>query len=89
MLYTDTDSLLVDIKTNEVNKDMSETKEDYDFSDYLKVHPLYDETNKKVIGKMNDECAGAPIAEYAGLRQKLLSVPKADGQLIKKAKDVK
>ena len=61
----------------------------YDFSDYPKDHPLYDETNKKVIGKMKDECAGVPIAEYIGLRPKLYSVLKADEQLIKKAKGVK
>ena len=26
---------------------MSETKDEYDFFDYLKHHPLYDETNKQ------------------------------------------
>ena len=89
MLYTDTDSLLVDIKTNDIYKDMSETKEDYDFSDYPKDHQLHDESNKKVIGKMKDECAGAPIAEYIGLCPKLYTILRADEQLIKKAKGVK
>ena len=56
LLYTDTDSLLVDIKTNDIYKDMSETKEDYDFSDYPKDHQLHNESNKKVIGKMKDVC---------------------------------
>ena len=89
LLYTDTDSLLVDIKTKDVYKDMSETKDEYDFSDYPTDHPLYDETNKKVIGKLKDECAGAPIAEYIGLRPKLYSVLRTDEQLIKKAKGTK
>ena len=89
LLYTHTDSLLVDIKTKDAYKDMSEIKDDYDFSDYPKDHPLCDETNKKVIGKMKDECAGTPIAEYIGLRPKLHSVLWADEQLIKKAKGVK
>ena len=89
LLYTDTDSLLVDIKTNDVYKDMAETKDEYDFSDYPKDHPLYNETNKKTIGKMKDECAGAPIAEYIGLRPKLYSVLRTDEQIIKKAKGVK
>ena len=44
---------------------------------------------KKVIGKMKDECAGTPIAEYIGLRPKFYSVLRADEQLIKKAKGVK
>ena len=89
LLYTDTDSLLVDIKTKDAYKDMSEIKDDYDFSDYPKEHPLCDETNKKVIGKMKDECTGSPIAEYIGLCPKLYSVLRADEQLIKKAKGVK
>ena len=49
----------------------------------------YDETNKKVIGKMKDQCAGTPIAEYIGLRPKLYSILRSDEQLIKKAKGVK
>jgi hypothetical protein len=89
LLYTDTDSLLVDIKTKDVYKDMAEMKDEYDFSDYPKDHPLHDETNKKVIGKMKDECTGTPIAEYIGLRPKLYSVLRADEQVIKKAKGVK
>ena len=64
-------TLLVDIKTEDVYKDMAETKDQYDFSDYLKDHPLFDETNKKVLGKMKDECTGAPISEYIGLRPKM------------------
>ena len=47
MLYTDTDSLLVDIKTNDIYKDMSETKEDYDFSDYPKDHQFMMKQTKK------------------------------------------
>ena len=47
LLYTETDSLLVDIKTKDVYKDMSETKDEYDFSDYRKNHPLNDKTNKQ------------------------------------------
>ena len=87
LLYTDTDSLLVDIKTEGAYKDMAEIKDDYDFSDYPKDHPFYDETNKN---RQNEsECNGIPIAEYIGLRPKLYSVLRADEQLIKKAKRVK
>jgi hypothetical protein len=49
MLYTDTDNLLVNIKTEDAYKDMAEMKDEYDFSDYPKDHALYNETNKKVI----------------------------------------
>ena len=62
LLYTDTDSLLLEIETDDVNKDMEANKHLYDTSDYPKEHPLYSNTNKKVLGKMKDECAGTPIA---------------------------
>ena len=62
LLYTDTDSLLVNIKTEDAYKDMAEMKDDYDFSEYSKEHSLHDEINKKVIVKMKDECNGTPIA---------------------------
>lgn len=89
LLYTDTDSLLVDIKTEDAYKDMSEMKDEYDLSDYPKEHPLHDEKYKKVIGKFKDECSGVAIAEYIGLRPKLYSIMRADEQVIKKAKGFK
>ena len=89
LLYTDTDSLLVDIKTPDVYADMESMKTHYDFSDYPKDHQLFSEQNKKTIGKFKDECSGTPIAEYVGLRPKMYSILRADEQLIKKAKGVK
>ena len=89
LLYTDTDSLLVDLKTPDVYADMESMKTYYDFSDYPKDHPLFSEQNKKVIGKFKDECSGIPIAEYVGLRPKMYSILRADEQLIKKTKGVK
>ena len=89
LLYTDTDSLLLEIQTEDVYEDMSMHPELYDTSDYPQEHPLHSTANKKVLGKMKDECAGRPIAEYIGLRPKMYSILKADGQNIKKAKGVK
>ena len=79
----------MDINSDDIYKDMAESKDDYDFSDYPKDHQLYDESNKKVIGKMKNECARVSISEYIGLRPKLYSVLRSDEQLIKKAKGVK
>ena len=86
LLYTDTDSLLVDLKTPDVYADTKSMKTHYDFSDYSKDQPLYSEQNKKVIGKFQDECSGTPIAEYVGLRPKMYSILRADEQLIKQQK---
>ena len=89
LLYTDTDSLLLEIQTEDVYKDMGVNASLYDTSNYPKDHPQYSEENKKVVGKMKDECAGRIIAEYVGLRPKMYSILEADGRNIKKAKGVK
>jgi len=87
--YTDTDSLLQEIETDGVYKDIKTNKNLYDTSDYPKEHPLHSNTNKKVSGKMKDECTGTPIAECVCLRPKMYSILKADKKNIKKAKSVK
>ena len=45
--------------------------------------------NKKVPGKLKDECAGRAIAEYVSLRPKMYSILGAGGINTKKAKGVK
>ena len=89
LLYTDTDSILLEIETDDVYKDIGKNKNLYDTSDYPKGHPLHSNANKKVLGKMKDECAGTPIAECVRLRPKMCSILKADEKSIKKAKGVK
>jgi len=57
LIYTDTDSLIFQVFTEDYYKDMYENKQFYDLSEYDKTNPIYDESNKKVLGKMKDECA--------------------------------
>ena len=77
LCYTDTDSLLFQVETDDFYADMRARSELYDFSDYLKGHPCYSIENKKVVGKFKDECNGKPIAEFVGLRSKMYSILKA------------
>ena len=88
-MYTDTDSLLLEIETDDVYKDIETNKNLYDTSDYPQEHPLYSDAYTKVLGKMKDECNGTPIAECVCLRPKMYSILKADEKNIKKAKGVK
>ena len=88
LLYTDTDSLLFEVETENVYKDMKQSTEKYDFSDYPKNHSCYSTANKKVVGKFKDECCGRPIAEFVGLRPKMYSILGASENNIKKAKGV-
>ena len=88
LLYTDTGSLLLEIETADVYKDMAQNQTLYDTSDYPQDHPLYSSANKKFLGKLKDECAGQAIAEYVGLRPKMYSILDAGGINTKKAKGV-
>ena len=47
LLYTDTDSLLIDQKTPDVYADMESMKTHYDLLDYPKDHPLFSEQTKR------------------------------------------
>ena len=47
-----------------------------DFSNYPKDSKFFDETNKKVIGKMKDEFGGVIINEFVGLKSKMYSIKK-------------
>ena len=74
LLFTDTDSLCYNIKTEDIYQDMFQDQDLYDTSEYSRDHPLYSTVNKKVLGKMKDETHGLPIEEFVGLRPKMYSI---------------
>ena len=55
LLFTDTDSLVYEIKTEDVYEDFYQDKNLFDFSDYPLNSTFFDPANKKAIGKMKDE----------------------------------
>jgi hypothetical protein len=87
LLYTDTDSLLLEINTDNIYEDMYSQHNLYDTSDYPKDHKLYCTDNKKVLGKFKDECNGIVINEFVGLRPKMYSILIGNNQ-INKAKGI-
>ena len=92
LLFTDTDSFLYEIQTEDVYKDISEdVKDRFDTSDYPENHPSGIPTgiNKKVLGMFKDEVAGDNIKEFVGLRAKLYSFKTEDGTEKKKCKGIK
>ena len=89
LLYTDTDSLMPLIETEDYYKEMERKKHLHDTSNYPKENPLHSNVNKKVLGKMKDECSETPIAEFVGLNPKMYSIKMANEKNIKKAKGVK
>ena len=79
LLFTDTDSLTYEIKSENVYKEFYKWKDLFDFSNYSKDSTLYDDTNKKVTGKMKDEYGGAIIDQFIGLKSKMYSIKKING----------
>ena len=67
LLFTDTGSLVYEIKTEEVYEDFYQDKNLFDFSYYSSDSKFFDPVNAKVIGKMTDEFKGKIISEYIGL----------------------
>ena len=51
----------------------------FDFSNYSKDSTFYDDTNKKIVGKMKDEYGGAIIDQFIGLKSKMYSIKKMNG----------
>ena len=92
LLFTDTDSLMYEIETEDFYKDIAgDVKNRFDTSDYPEKHPSGIPTgiNKKVLGMMKDEAAGKIIKEFVGLRSKLYSFIMDDGGETKKCKGIK
>jgi hypothetical protein len=92
LLFTDTDSLMYEIKTDDVYMDferIAKEKDCWDNSDFPKDNPYHSTHNKKVIGKFKDEAGGVPITEFVGLRSKMYSYVKENGNGGMTAKGVK
>jgi hypothetical protein len=89
LLFTDTDSLMYEIKTDDVYEDFRGMGDCWDNSDYPKDSPYYSTHNKKVIGKFKDEAEGVPVIEFVGLRSKMYSYVKENGGGGMTAKGVK
>ena len=92
LLFTDTDSLMYEIKMEDFYKDISgDVKDKFDTSDYPPNHPSGIPTgcNKKVLGMFKDEAGGKIIDEFMGLRAKLYSYKMFEGKESKKCKGVK
>ena len=76
MLFTDTESLAYEIKSENVYEQFFRWKDLFDFSNYPKDSKFFNETNKKIIGKMKDELGEAIEEELVGLKSKMYSMKK-------------
>ena len=92
LLFTDTDSLMYQIKTKDFYKDISpDILTKFDTSDYPSNHKsgILTGANKKVIGMFKDEVAGKQITHFVGLRPKLYSFKIEEEMEVRKCKGIK
>ena len=90
LCYMDTDSFVVNIKTKDFYKDISQdVNKRFDTSNYTFDRPLPTAINKKVIGLMKDELGGGIITEFVALRPKSYSYVTNNFIEMKKAKGTK
>ena len=87
LCYMDRDSFIMNIKTNDFYKDISNDSENrFDTLNYEVNRPLPTRKNKKIIGLMKDELGGKIITEFLTLRPKKYSFLTDEGKEDKKAK---
>ena len=85
LCYMDTDSFVMNIKTEDFYKDIAnDVEKRFDTSNYEVNRPLPTKKNKKVIGLMKDELGGKVITEFVALRPKTYSYLKDDSKEDKK-----
>ena len=87
-MFTDTESLVYEIKTKYVYGDSYQGKNLFDLSDFPVNSKFFDETNKKVISKMKDEFKGRIICEFFGLKSTMHSLITAEDKEVVKAKGI-
>ena len=90
--YTDTNSFVINIKTEDFYKDIAnEVEKWFDTSNYDKndKKPLAVGINKKVIGKFKDELGGKIMTEFCAPRAKAYAYKLDDDTEHKKAKGTK
>ena len=64
LLFTDTNSLTYEIKSENIYEEFFKRKHLPEFSNYPEDLRFFDQTNKRVIGKMKDESERKIIGEF-------------------------
>ena len=70
-LFTDTNSLIHEIKTEDVYEGFRNNKEMFDFRNYSIKSKYHNNSNKLVTDKTKDETAGVAIEEFFGLKPEM------------------
>ena len=71
-MFTDTDSLMYEMKTKDVFEDLNKYEEMFDFRNFSSKSKYYDLSSKLIVGEMKDEISGVAIKEFVGLKQRFI-----------------
>ena len=74
LLFTDTNSLTYEIKTENVYEEFFKRKHLFDFRNFSNDFKFYDNQNKMVAGKMKVVNKGIPITKFVRLKSKMHSM---------------
>ena len=69
LLFTDTDSLIYEIKSKDVYEEFFKYRHLFDISKHQSI--FFDPTYKRVIGQTKDELKGISINKFIGLKSKM------------------
>ena len=86
ILFKYTDSLMHDIKTENVYDDFKKNKEMFEFSNYSAKSKYYDDSKELYIGKMKNKMGCVANEEFAGLKPTMYSILVSDSSEYKKDK---
>ena len=89
LIYTDTDSFILEIITDDIYEDMKNDNHLFDFSEYDKDHKCYNVKNKKKLGIFKDELNGKIMTEFSCLKPKMYSFEYIENNSIKNDKNIK
>ena len=73
LLYSDTDSLAINIKTGDLLQDLNNLKSNMDFSNLHHSHPLFSKENMAQLFKFKEEFGLRPISRLCALKSKVYS----------------
>ena len=82
LVMTDTDSLFVHIRTDDVDADILKKGDHlkyFDHSNYDEDHPMYFSDNKMKLGFMKNETGGEEISDACAIRAKMYAFRMSDG----------
>ena len=74
LLYSDTDSYILKIKTDNLISDLRNLKQTLDFSNLHHNHPLFDDSKKSRLFYLKEEFALLPILRIVSLGSKVYSI---------------